>query len=195
MENFKNKLYNYEAQPPEHLWDNIAKETQNKKVIKMPLHSRSKLFFYSATAAASIVVILFASLFIKHQRQNNFQSVQQENSTLLAKKIKDSIQLNQKILESIIQNPKEKEEIISEKKLKNLGKKYLTVAGPEGQPVKISPKVATLIVYADKEFPPRPIWSNKICKWQEIMLSSTISPTSANLVDLIQVAANSDHLE
>jgi hypothetical protein len=168
-------------------------EIQNKKVIKMPLHRRSKLFFYSATAAASIVIVLFASLVFKQQQENRFNK--QQNVILLAQKVKDSIRLNQQILEAIIHNPKEKEEIISKNKLRNLGKKYLTVAGPEGQPVKISPKVATLIVYADKEFPPRPVWSNKICKWQEIMLSSTISPTSANLVDLIQLASATDHFE
>lgn len=193
MQNFKNKLYNYEAPPPEPVWEQICEEIQNKKVIKMPLHRRSKLFFYSATAAASIVIVLFASLVFKQRQENRFNK--QQNAILLAQKVKDSIRLNQQILEAIIHNPKEKEEIISKNKLRNLGKKYLTVAGPEGQPVKISPKVATLIVYADKEFPPRPVWSNKICKWQEIMLSSTISPTSANLVDLIQLASATDHFE
>jgi hypothetical protein len=104
--------------------------------------------------------------------------------------------LNQKILETIIHNPPEKKEIIAKDLTKEShGKKYLTVAGPEGQPVKISPKVATLIVSADHEFPPKPVWSKKIDKWKKIMLSSTISPTSANLVDLIQVAANNDRLE
>lgn len=195
MQNFKNKLYNYESPAPEDIWDRIARELQNEKVIEVPLHRRSKVFFYSVTAAASVLLVLFASLFFKNQKQNNLNDAGKNNTVLLAKKTKDSIQLNQKILESIIHNPKEKEEIISGNTLKNFGKKYLTVAGPEGQAVKISPKVATLILYADNEFPPRPVWSNKICKWQEIMLSSTISPTSANLVDLIQMAANSNTLE
>ncbi len=104
--------------------------------------------------------------------------------------------LNQKILESIIHNPKEKQEIVSnDLQAINLPKKYITVAGPEGQPVKISPKVATLIISADHEFPPKPTWSKKIERWKKIMLSSTVSPTSAGLADLIQLASNSDKLE
>ncbi len=110
--------------------------------------------------------------------------------------MKDSIALNQKILESIIHNPKEKEEIVSNNlQATNIPKKYITISGPEGQPVKISPKVATLIVSADHEFPPKPIWSKKIERWKRIMLSSTVSPTSAGLADLIQLASSSDKFE
>lgn len=195
MQNFKNKLYNYESPAPEDIWDRIAGELQNERVFQVPLQRKSKLLFYSAAAAASIVIVLFAALFIKHQGGKNFIS-RQKTSSQLAQKMKDSIRQNQQILESIIHDPIEKKDIIAnDLDEKDKYKKYLTVAGPEGQPVKISQKVATLILYADNEFPPRPIWSNKICKWQEIMLSSTISPTSANLVDLIEMAANSNSLE
>lgn len=193
MQNFKNKLYNYEAAPPEQLWDDIVEQIQNEKVIDLRLNPRPRLLFYSATAAASIIIVLFASLFIKHHEENN--RTDQQKAALLAQKNSDSIRLNHQLLEAIIHNPQEKKAIISGSSAEVTKKKYLTIAGPEGQPVKISPKVATLILYADNEFPPRPIWSNKICKWQEIMLSSTVSPTSANLVDLIQMAASSDHLE
>lgn len=193
MQNFKNKLYNYEAAPPEQLWDDIVEQIQNEKVIDLRLNRRPRLLFYSATAAASIIIVLFASLFIKHHEENN--RTDQQKAALLAQKNSDSIRLNHQLLEAIIHNPQEKKAIISGSSAEVTKKKYLTIAGPEGQPVKISPKVATLILYADNEFPPRPIWSNKICKWQEIMLSSTVSPTSANLVDLIQMAASSDHLE
>jgi len=196
MQNFKNKLYNYESPAPEDIWDRIAGELQNEKVFDVTLHRRSKVLFYSAAAAASILLVLFASLFIKHQGEKNFITNHQKTSSQLAQKMKDSIRQNQQILESIIHDPNEKKDIIaSDLNEKDKYKKYLTVAGPEGQPVKISQKVATLILYADNEFPPKPIWSNKICKWQEIMLSSTISPTSANLVDLIEMAASSNNLE
>jgi hypothetical protein len=111
-------------------------------------------------------------------------------------KLKDSMILNQKILEAIIHNSKEKKEIVANQwKAVNLPKKYITVAGPEGQPVKISPKVATLIIAADNEFPPKPIWSKKVNKWQKIMLSSTISPTSVGLADLVQDASNRDKID
>ncbi len=197
MENFKNKLYHFEATPPEEVWNGIAEELPDQKVIQLHGNRSPKFLFYGATAAASVVIIFLGSLFFKKKTVNPSPN---NNTTkvdhLLAQKVKDYINLNQQILETIIQNPPKKKEIIAKDfSQKSDGKKYLTVAGPEGQPVKISPKVATLIVSADHEFPPKPIWNKKIDKWKKIMLSSTISPTSANFVDLIQLAANSEHLE
>ena len=75
------------------------------------------------------------------------------------------------------------------------GKKYLTIAGPECEPVKISPKVATLIESTDNEYPPKPVWNKKIEKWQEIMLGSTLSPTSTNLLDVVQLSSSIDNNE
>jgi len=69
------------------------------------------------------------------------------------------------------------------------------VAGPEGQPVKISPKAATLIIAANNDFPPKPTWSKKVDKWQKIMLSSTISPTFAGIADLVVDASNMEKLQ
>ena len=192
MEDLKNKLYNYEAQPPEQAWHIISRSIQTKKPENVTGHRQSKIFFYSAAAAACIVLILFGSVFIRHQRKNPLSA--EKSVAVAGENLKDSMKLNHQILESIIKSPKEKQELIANS-IESFTKKYLTVSGPEGQPVKISPKVATLIVYADNEFPPRPVWSNKICKWQEIMLSSTIAPTSANLVDLMQMAARNEHIE
>jgi hypothetical protein len=192
MQNFKNKVYHFETPPPEAIWDKIAEELQNEKVIQMHGHRKSKFLFYGATAAASVIIIFLGSLFFnKNKDLIPTAKIQTKTDHLLAQKIKDSITLNQKMLESIIHNPQKKE--VAEKAFKNeSNKKYLTVAGPEGQPVKISPKVATLIISADHEFPPKPVWSNKISKWQKIMLSST---ASANLIDLVKLAAKSDDLE
>lgn len=197
MEDFKNKLYHFEATPPEEAWNQIAEELQNKKLIMLHGKRRSSFLFYGATAAASVVIIVVGSLFFKkNQPVNRVANVTTKQNDLLAQKIEDSINLNQQLLETIIQNPPAKKEIIAKDlSKKNNGKKYLTVAGPEGQPVKISPKVATLIVSADHEFPPKPVWSKKIDKWKKIMLSSTISPTSVNFADLIQLAAKNDRLE
>ena len=189
MEDFKNKLYHFEATPPEEAWNQIAEELQNKKLIMLHGKRRSSFLFYGATAAASVVIIVVGSLFFKKNQPPHI-------SIPAAQKIEDSINLNQQLLETIIQNPPAKKEIIAKDlSKKNNGKKYLTVAGPEGQPVKISPKVATLIVSADHEFPPKPVWSTKFDKWKKIMLSSTISPTSVNFADLIQLAAKNDRLE
>ena len=193
MQNFKNKLYHYETPPPEDVWKHIAEELQHEKVINLYTRRKSKFLFYGATAAASVVIIFVGSLFFKKNKEPHTIANTETKHELLAQKVKDSINLNQKILESIIHNPREKKEIISKDLSKT--KKYLTVANPEGQPVKISPKVATLIISADHEFPPKPVWSKKIDKWQKIMLASTISPTSISLIDLVQLAANSENIE
>lgn len=187
MQNFKNKLYNYETPPPEEIWQHINEELQNEKVVKIPGHKRSKNFYYLAVAAASLVIIFIGSIFFKKNNNESNSSGFVINSKAISAEKKDSMVLNHKMLESIINSPKEKHEIVlNDFKDANLPKKYITVAGPEGQPVKISPKVATLIIAADNEFPPKPIWNKKVDKWQKIMLSSTISPTSAGLADLIQ---------
>jgi len=193
MQDFKEKLYNYETPPPEEIWHHIAGEINDEKVIKMPRHEKNKIVFYAIAAAASLVIIFVGSVFFKKNSSPKYSSQikTDQQDLLLAQKIKDSAQLNQQILESIINNRKEKKEIVSKEPNKNIDSKmYLTVAGPEGQPVKISPKVATLIISADDGYPPKPLWSKEIRKWQKIMLRNTISPTSANFADLVQLAAN-----
>jgi hypothetical protein len=198
MQDFKNKLYNYETPPPEETWDNIIEELNNERVIKMHGYRKNKYLFYGVTAAASIIIIFIGSVFFKKNKVSNSSSTAYTSSlnNLTAQKLKDSTELNQQILKSIINNPQEKQEIIDKNPDQNNATKiYLTVAGPEGQPVKISPKVATLIISADNENPPKPVWSNEIHKWQQIMLSSTISPTSANLINLVQLAANKETIE
>jgi hypothetical protein len=191
MQDLKNKLYNYETPPPERAWQSIIEELDNEKVIKLYSRKKSRFLFYGVTAAASIVIIFLGSLIFQKDRAGQDKNITRNNT--IEQKIKDSALLNQQILKSIINNPEEKKEIVSQSSTPT--KRYLTVAGPEGQPVKISPKVATLIISADNEYPPKPVWSKKINKWQKIMLSTTISPSPTNLMDLLQLAANSDNVE
>lgn len=199
MQNFKEKLYHYEALPPDKVWNRVAEELYEEKEIKLHRHGKRRFLFYGITAAASIIIIFLGSLFFKNNKP--LDPAATRLSTSVNKQtdqiIKDSISLNQNILKSIINNPEEKKEIVSNNSnlINNTSKKYLTVEGPTGQPVKISPKVATLIISADNENPPKPVWSKKIDRWQKIMLNSTISPTSASLMDLIQMAANNDNFE
>jgi len=198
MQDFKNKLYHFETPPPEEIWPQIADELTNEKVIAIHGHRKNKFLFYGVSAAASIVIIFLGSVFFKKHSNSisTAERTQAKESHLLAKKVKDSISLNQQILNSIINNPQEKRQIVSKEPNSNVNtKKYLTVAGPEGEPVKISPKVATLIISADNEYPPKPVWSKEIRKWQKIMLSSTVSPTSANFVDMVQLAANKEIMD
>jgi hypothetical protein len=196
MQSFKNKLYNYGAPPPEEIWQHINEDLQNEKAVKIPGYKRSKKLYYFAIAAASLVIIFIGSFFFKTSKETNSSASVSKEKAISPGQMKDSMVLNQKILESIIHNPKEKQDIVSnDLKATNLPKKYITISGPEGQPVKISPKVATLIVSADHEFPPKPTWSKKIDRWKKIMLGTTVSTTSAGLADLIQLVSNNDKFE
>lgn len=193
MEDFKNKLYQFEAAPPAGIWNQIEEELKNGKSVRSQRNRKHKLIFYAVAAAASVVIIFLGSVFFNRNAKPEFTTKDQTNqpNMLLAQKTVDSERLNWQVLNSIINSPEEKKEIIVNEANRNTpDRKYLTVAGPEGQPVKISPKVATLIVSADNGYPPKPVWSPEIREWQQIMLSSTISPTSANFADLVQLAAN-----
>ena len=201
MQNFKEKLYNYEADPPSEIWQNIVTELDggdNKIVSMKEFRKRSNLVFYGLTAAASLIFIFIVSIFFNTSKTDlgtaSNSSNQSEN--LLPKQIQDSLNLNNKILKEIINSTKEKNLLaLNYENSSRYGKKYLTIAGPECEPVKISPKVATLIESTDNEYPPKPVWNKKIEKWQQIMLGSTLSPTSTNLLDVVQLSSSSDNNE
>ena len=205
MQNFKNKLYQYEALPPEEIWMNIERKLnkgtfEKNKVVKLNNSKRRKrLLFYALAAAASLVIIFMSGIFFKKDQAIKQVAVApiSQVDNLVDQKVKDSIALNHQILEKIINTAPEHKKVLASNFERHDGhaKKYLTIAGPEGQPVKISAKAAMLIVSADDEFPPKPIWSKKIDKWKQIMLSNTTSPTATSLVDILENAAYSDNVE
>ncbi|MEO6188118.1 MAG: hypothetical protein ABIO82_00570 [Ginsengibacter sp.] len=193
MQNFKDKLYNYEQEPPEGIWNklDILLDQQEERVEKIHiLRHRSKYLFYGLTAAASLVIIFLSSLFFNNKKAFH------ENSTVAflgnpdsAQKQRQEDSLNNKALTYIIESSRGKSSIQQTEESPFHQKSYITIAGPEGQPVKISSKVATLIVSADDDYPPKPVWDKKINKWKEIMLSSTISPTATDLLDIVQLSS------
>lgn len=194
MQNFKNKLYDFEAAPPAHIWSNVRKDLYGNKVIKITDRKKSKSLYYLTIAAASLAVIFLGSLFFK--KNSSVPANSDIVTNVSPEKMKDSMALNHKILESIIHSPKEKHQIVlNNLQSPDIPKKYITVAGPEGQPVKISPKAATLIIAANNDFPPKPTWSKKVDKWQKIMLSSTMSPTFAGIADLVVDASDMEKLQ
>ena len=201
MQNFKEKLYNYEAEPPAEIWQNINAELDGSdtKIVSMTgLRKRSKLLFYGITAAASLVIIFLISIFFNTTQKNVNTVSNSANQTknLLSKQIQDSLNLNDKILKEIINSSKDKNlTALNYENSSAKGKKYLTIAGPECEPVKISPKVATLIESADNEYPPKPVWNKKIEQWKQIMLNSTLSTTSTNLLDIVQLYSTDNNNE
>ena len=197
MQNYKERLYNYEETPPEEIWDNISAELDAKdaRPLITGLRRRSKFIFYGLTAAASLIII-FVSSQLFNKTGENIQKKTSLQTDNLAQKVKDSLNLNNKTLDAIIKSSKHKNQLVknydnAESKIK----KYLTIEGPEGQPVKISPKVATLIESTDNEYPPKPVWNKKIEKWKQIMLSTTYSLTSTSLLEIAQLSASLDNNE
>lgn len=205
MQNFKHKLYQYEVLPPEKIWSNIERElnkdgSKNSKIVKLEGSKRkNRLLFYGLAAAASLVIIFLSGVLFKKDQGLEPVAVAPALTVdqTVPQKVKDSIALNHQILEKIINTAPEEKKVLAYnfERHDGQGKKYLTIAGPEGQPVKISAKAATLIVSADDEFPPKPIWNKKIDKWKQIMLSNTTSPTATSLVDILENAAYSDNVE
>ena len=201
MQNFKEKLYSYEAEPPSEIWQNIASELNGgdyKIISAKGFRKRSDLVFYGLTAAASLIFIFIVSIFFNTSKTDlsSTSDALNQSQNLVPKQIQDSLNLNNKILKEIINSTKDKDLLaLNYENSSRYGKKYLTVAGPECQPVKISPKVATLIESTDNEYPPKPVWNKKIEKWQQIMLGSTLSPTSTNLLDMVQVSSSVDNNE
>ena len=201
MQNFKEKLYSYEVEPPSGIWQNIAIElngSDNKVVSAKGFQRRSDVVFYGLTAAASLVFILIASVFFTSPKTDlsTASNSLNQSQNLVPKQVQDSLNLNNKILKEIINSTKDKNLLaLNYENSSRYGKKYLTIAGPECQPVKISPKVATLIESTDNEYPPKPVWNKKIEKWQQIMLGSTLSPTATNLLDVVQLSSAIDNNE
>ncbi|MEP6926745.1 MAG: hypothetical protein ABI834_03870 [Ginsengibacter sp.] len=201
MQNFKERLYNYEVSPPMEVWDNISSELDSKNSKLSPitrLRRRPKYIFYGLTAAASLVIIFLISVLYNKSGENinpkTSPSLPLDN--IAAQKVKDSLNLNNKTLEAIIKSSKDKNLLTKNYESSSLKlKKYITIEGPEGQPVKISSKVATLIESANNEYPPKPVWNKKIEKWKQIMLSSTFSTTSTSLLDIARLSAPLDNNE
>ena len=195
MQHFKDKLYNYQITPPSDLWSKIESDLDDQKVIQLPgIRKKSSFLFYGITAAAAIIILLISGIFFskenKTQTVANIQPAAQIKSTSPTV-TKDSILQNQEILESIINTKKNNHLIAAVTPARETSKKeYITIAGPEGQPVKISQKAATLIISADDEYPPKAKWDKQIDEWQQIMLDNMLSPTPTNLMDIMQKAAN-----
>ncbi|MDQ6757731.1 MAG: hypothetical protein M3004_12440 [Bacteroidota bacterium] len=65
---------------------------------------------------------------------------------------------------------------------------YITIAGPQGQSVKISAKMASLIDSSSSENSAlKPAWNKKVNEWKEIMKANTLAPTPGNFLDIFEL--------
>lgn len=187
MKTASEKLYNYEQMPPADLWDKIHQQVAGGKTLPMNTgRKRVRMIAFSTAAAAVITILVISFVFTKSSVDKQGDSTEIAKASVTPS---DSVKENYQLLESIIKAPESKKLVAIHNAEENSNLKYFTIEGPGGEPVKISPKVASLIVSADGEFPPKPVWDAKINKWQHIMLTSSASPTSSNLLDIIQKAA------
>lgn len=207
MDDVKNKMYNYETTPPDGVWKAITAELDRNEAKVIPMGKKNSRTFYYL-AAASVAVIIFCVIYFTNKsskstdenyttssdktpldtgvKNNTFITVPIEekttakNNDLPAKHKVEKDNTNQK------QNKEIQKEINYNQVASNTSR-YITVEGPQGQPVKINSKMATLIDSSETKISSKPIWNKKINEWREIMKANTLAPTPGNFLDIIEL--------
>ena len=209
MNDFTNRIYDYEAMPPEGVWNDIAKELDSNEAKVIPIKSKNNRGYYYL-AAASVAVIVFCVIFFSSRTQSSGDNLLTTSSD---KKAVDSGSANGVIMtvpveeKTIATNNEQKNNLhktqrsTEEQKHQQDASKnndpanvtaintprYITIEGPQGQPVKISSKMATLIDSSETQTPTKPIWNKKINEWRELMKVSTLAPTTGNFLDIVEL--------
>jgi hypothetical protein len=81
----------------------------------------------------------------------------------------------------------------------NDSSKYITVAGPNGDAVKVSSKMSTLTAYiaddkndssatADVTNADQSFWKSKFKTWRDKMSQNTITPSLTNFMDIVELS-------
>lgn len=207
MDDVKNRMYNFEATPPEGVWNAIAAELNKHEAKIIPIaKKRNNTFYY--LAAASVAVIIFCIIFFtkRSSKSADEQFVSSPNkihndtvnSTLImtvpveektTRKNKEELSVQNKAQKgSRNENRKNVKEYDStDNLLASNTPRYITIEGPQGQPVKISSKMASLIDSSETKISSKPIWHKKINEWREIMKVNTLSPTPGNFLDIVEL--------
>jgi hypothetical protein len=188
MQNLKDKMYNYEVKPPLESWQTIADALDKDERGSSQLSKkRSKIFYFSVSIAAVAGFVIFGLIFWNYNGSKNTNEV----TTASSEKINNNASPR---FDEKITVPKITSDEVSDKKAANenntkseTNSKYITISGPQGQPVKISAKVATLIVSSDNQTPPKPVWSSKVKKWKDIMNANVLAPTAGNFLDIVEL--------
>lgn len=196
MQTLKDKMYNHKVTPPTECWEKISTLLDKEKITNSIPPKKNKALYYSLAIAATVVILVFGLIFwfnknslnknetaaIHKRNSNNDDSNKQENYDVSVNQITVP-----KITPADETLAHETESKKSEKSmLEANNKKYITIAGPQGQPVKISTKAAELIVSSDDQNPPKPVWSAKVQKWKDIMKANTLTAT-ADFLDIVEL--------
>jgi len=217
MDNVKNRMYNYETIPPEGVWKAIAAELDRNEVKVIPMvKTRNNTFYYIAAASVIIILfclIFFTNRSSKSANEqlvtsssndktqsdtevnnNVIMTVPIEEKTILKNNTDTDELLAQNKLQKSGPNQKQNKEVIKKTDstdnnliLSNTTSRYITIEGPQGQPVKVSSKMATLIDSSETKVSSKPVWNKKINEWREIMKSNTLTPTPGNFLDIVEL--------
>ena len=217
MEEIKNKMYNFETTPPEGVWNSIVLKLDDNEAKVIPLATRrSKSFTYMAAAsvvALLFCLIFFINRFSNSANDeyvtltsnentpqdsanitNVIMTVPIEEKPVIKNNIENSESLTQTKLQKDISNQKQKKG-----EFQNTGKtdnnliaantpsRYITIQGPQGQSIKVSSKMATLIDSSETKVSSKPIWDKKIDEWRERMKVNTLAPTPGNFLDIVEL--------
>lgn len=211
MNDVKNKIYNYETTPPEGVWEAIAAELYSNNAKVIPLTRKKNNTFYYV-AAASVALIIFSIIFFTNRSSksneqfasstdttltdtgsnNNFiMTVPVEEKTTAKNNISTTeIQKQDKSRKGRLDQDQTKHTEAAEDSnllASNTATRYITIEGPQGQPVKISSKMAMLIDSSETKVSTKPIWNKKINEWREIMKGNTLAPTPGNFLDIVEL--------
>lgn len=217
MDNVKNRMYNYETTPPEGVWKAIAAELNRNEVKVIPMvKTKNNPFYYIAAASVAIILfclIFFTNRSSKSANEqlvtsssndktqsdtevnnNVIMTVPIEEKTILKNNTDTDELLAQNKLQKSGPNQKQNKEVIKKTDstdnnliLSNTTSRYITIEGPQGQPVKVSSKMATLIDSSETKVSSKPVWNKKINEWREIMKSNTLAPTPGNFLDIVEL--------
>jgi hypothetical protein len=217
MDNVKNRMYNYETTPPEGVWKAIAAELDRNEVKVIPMvKTRNNTFYYIAAASVIIILfclIFFTNRSSKSANEqlvtsssndktqsdtevnnNVIMTVPIEEKTILKNNTDTDELLAQNKLQKSGPNQKQNKEVIKKTDstdnnliLSNTTSRYITIEGPQGQPVKVSSKMATLIDSSETKVSSKPVWNKKINEWRQIMKSNTLTPTPGNFLDIVEL--------
>lgn len=177
MKNLKDRMYNYEAPPPAESWQIITSALDKQRDDESMHAKKNKNILYVSLAAAAVIIIIF-SLFIRFDNSGKFNEtangINQNKITIPKQDGTD---------QTLIQTANNPNEIKTGLALK----KYITICSPQGEPIKVSSKVASLIVSSDEQYPPNPVWNDKVKKWKDIMKANILAPTTANFLDIVEL--------
>lgn len=117
------------------------------------------------------------------EEKSNTKSVADTDKSLAQNKSQEGRSNQKQTKDEIKKSPSTNDDLIAS----NTPSKYMTIEGPQGQPVKVSSKMASLIDSSETKIASKPIWNKKINEWREIMKGNTLAPTPGNFLDIVEL--------